>query len=437
MGVLPLITPLKQCRCCVSDAAWSTVVDLKPAKRAARGKLHLFTNIAPAHPRSLERGAGFSASVLKSVLQKNVRRRRAMPAVRTAVELLRCHPPREFYRRMSVICIEDSAPHLSLGLFTWLMAAESKGYVAPDELIVMLLKRFTLLPLLSAASTTIPRSLWPSASDVARIPRSVFARVRIAENILSACTSSSAEESDGGVASALLAGLDECEKSKLRIKKEHITMCRSMLLRRAFGGMRGDQRMLCESVLHWMLRFISHAEKIPCSDALCQSGHLCCKVVPAWARSVKHSSDASFAQRCWSQGSIQRGDVCLAGIDFHCCPRMYDQLPRDAMPPHLRTISQDTFRAAMWRYSSSVNARAPLLDRDDERTSSDDDDGTASATWRALAPFVQRWQQRFVAFRLSRQRDSVDHCKRLNTYFCRGILHVCWLINSYLVYFCK
>jgi len=63
--------------------------------------------------------------VLKSILQKSVRRRRPLPAVRVAMELMD-KAVGELLRRLPIIVLEDSTLHPDLPLLCWIMVAESK-----------------------------------------------------------------------------------------------------------------------------------------------------------------------------------------------------------------------------------------------------------------------------------------------------------------------
>ena len=389
-----------------AEVKWKAAVDLQPQrKNGKRGKLYLSSTIAPAHARKTESGSGLSASVLKSVLQKSVRRRKAMSALRTAAELLRCHPHREFYRRMYIICIEDVGPHESLPVFAWLMAADAKGFVSPDELIIFLLQAvYCIATSERGDAITVPRCMRISLADIWNIPSDLFGtKAEVAKIVLSACKSGESEAVVG-----LLNALDECEKNSLLLTEE-ISICRSMCLRRAFGGMAGDKLMLCETGCVWLLRFLAKSEGITCTDDLCQNGHLCGEIVDRWRRSICQTSDEleSFAQQSWI-GALQRGDVCIAGIDFHCCPRIFDQLPWQNIPIDRRTVSNDVLKTAMWHHSSSVNTRKPLIESPGrEKNSSGSGGKNTKSLWQKIAPFVQQYQRRYISRFPFRQRNNV------------------------------
>jgi hypothetical protein len=62
---------------------------------------------------------------LKSILQKSIRRRAPLPAVRIAMELADKSFP-DLIRRLSVVILEDSYLHEDLDVIVWLTVAESK-----------------------------------------------------------------------------------------------------------------------------------------------------------------------------------------------------------------------------------------------------------------------------------------------------------------------
>ena len=66
----------------------------------------------------------YPVSLLKSILQKNVRLGRAWPAVRAAFALMKESVP-QFVRRLGVLCLEDTILHPALPLVVWLTAAVS------------------------------------------------------------------------------------------------------------------------------------------------------------------------------------------------------------------------------------------------------------------------------------------------------------------------
>eukprot|EP00752_Nemacystus_decipiens_P001702 g1648.t1 len=126
---------------------WLCQVATKGPDGRKAGTCDLWTNLPPAaNPSGGSENAGFVAArpgqslsrlpvaVVKSMLQKNVRRGRAEAAVRCALELaLRSWS--DAIRRVLVIIVEDSLLHPAAPLLTWLMVATSKGYRPPTCLL--------------------------------------------------------------------------------------------------------------------------------------------------------------------------------------------------------------------------------------------------------------------------------------------------------------
>ena len=83
-------------------------------------------NSESSSPNSLTPG------VLKSALQKAIRRGKCAEAARLAHALLTANPA-EALRRLLVICVEDALLHPTVPLITWFMLSQSKGYVLGAE----------------------------------------------------------------------------------------------------------------------------------------------------------------------------------------------------------------------------------------------------------------------------------------------------------------
>ena len=79
-----------------------------------------------------------SVPMLKSLLQKAVRRMESDVAVRSARELILLDVG-AFLRRLPIICIEDVTPIQGLDVSIWLMAAHSKGFILRRDHVEYLL----------------------------------------------------------------------------------------------------------------------------------------------------------------------------------------------------------------------------------------------------------------------------------------------------------
>lgn len=123
-GVLELCDQTKSC-------AWSTTVELKPNKICDQKiRLNISTSIQPGADNALPKRFVKSHSrlaipVLKSILQKSVRRRRPIPATKVAMELADKSLD-SLLRRLPIIILEDSTLHPDFSFLVWLMVANSK-----------------------------------------------------------------------------------------------------------------------------------------------------------------------------------------------------------------------------------------------------------------------------------------------------------------------
>lgn len=123
------------------DIVSCAYMDSRAAKKV---KVHLCTNIPPFRSDAVGGGSGMGIygpqttsahhSLVKSMLQKSVRRRRFGSACRLAIELARMSTS-ELLRRLPIICVEDSLLHPAVPVIVWLMMAESKGYIPPPWLV--------------------------------------------------------------------------------------------------------------------------------------------------------------------------------------------------------------------------------------------------------------------------------------------------------------
>ena len=107
---------------------WTATVKLaKPLGRTVTLSAPLQRGAAAGHHRE-QRPTVSSVSMLKSHLQKCVRRRQAGRAVSSALDLLR-HDENELLRRLPIIALEDVGTPVWFPEAVWLMCAVSKGFV--------------------------------------------------------------------------------------------------------------------------------------------------------------------------------------------------------------------------------------------------------------------------------------------------------------------
>jgi hypothetical protein len=346
-------------------------------------------------PQMVRRPSRLSVPVLKSVLQKAVRRRRPLPAVRTAMELAD-RSLGDLLRRLPIIALEDSTLHPDFDFTVWLMVAHSKGYVPPPRLTARL---FEIIYEIASCQWSDPLEQSYSDDD---------------------------EPTDNVPTFSSLAAPDALPMTRSQ------RWLFSMLLRAAYGGMRGDVRMVRRYAAAWL----SRCGEGPVPDAL--ASRLQSSVtanddtVPAepslqWMdvpglihRRPRQQSANRVAPLC-SVGiqHLAMEDICVEGVDFHCsavldelfsderlCGVCYDlyllsQVDKDGeeqQPLDRRAWLESTFQRCMWRYSSGVNRRRNL--QTGEPLARDERSWEFELWNKLLAPRAHAYQKKFVEQRL-------------------------------------
>lgn len=329
-------------------------------------------------PRLVQRHSRLSISHLKSCLQKSIRRRQPLPAVRVAMELAD-KSWTDLIRRLPIVILEDSSLHPDFSLLVWLMIADSKGYIPSRELIVRVMQivfEMAACPLkdsaehLEDASLTKSKSTDKGNDNIDDKPTTSF----------SLCSSSS----------DLFPTQQHQDKS--RGKECEATIIRSMLLRAQYGGMKCDVDMLHAVAKLWLQRFNDETHPVPNSilgtnstattDSTSKSIDLKWKDVPR----IIHTKAREQSEKLVSMSifnptdavvALNVNDVCPAGIDFHCSPvvdhllsrpSVYDCL-RESLKPLASSTKSEMYRdwiagkvkQCIWNYSSGVNRRRLMM----------------------------------------------------------------------------
>lgn len=283
-----------------------------------------------------------SIAVVKSMLQKAVRRRRQSAACRLAYELYRISPT-ELLRRLPIIIIEDSALHPSYPVLVWLMLAVSKGFHPPPSLVAFVLQLTidtALVRTRDYAGFAENVAIETNMIDIARLPQ--------------------------GIGRDLVA---------------------SLLLRASFGGMPGDMEMLSQAALSWFNRFLGEEDTLNiCSVELRPSTELSFSfylddsyIFPlrstSWGMTllnrfskdeicmeqefiemVFNSEDPKHAEMLFAKElCLRQIDIIPEGIDFHCdwnlVPFIFDRIEQSL---DLK-LDEERIKFLIWTYRSSTN----------------------------------------------------------------------------------
>lgn len=299
------------------DWAWQHDIAIQDKTVANPGVLRLRTNLPSAQtdvvgqidlvypPNAIH----VSPGVLRSCLQKNIRRGLDGPAVRTAACLGRVDYT-SLIRRMPVIMIEDVMLHPALPIVTWLMLSNhcrtGATYVPPAALF-----RFLLASVGELASMQIQDR---EAIDWKR-------RIALPPNERTYIPN----------------------RYDLDTLPSHMSIyLRCLLIRSEYGGLGGDIRMLQTATAVWYKRFNTPG------DTNAHSGGQGC-LLP-WYLEKTQTQCSSNSVRGETQGTseMRRGligiegarsrlmdslkrkvvpaDLLPAGFDFHCKPDMINEL---------------------------------------------------------------------------------------------------------------
>ena len=360
------------------------------------------------HPkrRWVRQHSRLSVPVLKSVLQKSIRRRRPLPSVRVAMELAD-KSLGDLLRRLPIIILEDSTLHPQLPFLVWLMMAHScsstESYNIPD---VLMERVFAII--FQVASCRL-RDPLPPKHDNSTTGR------RISLSYLLQNFSGSDEDAKNGLLDSTLVPF-------------------SILVRSCYGGMKCDVVMLQEYASLWFHRFSSISSET-CSHPL---SFACMKVssVSSWREvpAVLHDESSKIQRSGHLSALLQNRLECLTlddasceGVDFHCSNIM-DHLLNDSW---LVGVASDIIKLAddegedslanikgnerliwfekrwksdMWHYCSGVNHRLPLVDSEKSvkpRPSIKTDTAHARVWKELVAPKVAQFQRDYIRHRLA------------------------------------
>ena len=204
----------------------------------------------------------YPVSLLKSTLQKAVRRQQPRAAVELALQLLR-QDATQMLRRWIVIVMEDAVLDVDVAWATWWMVALSKGWQMSEDDVVHLLRM------------------------VYRVAASPYHEVIPEKN-------------------ALCANPLQHTRFDLKNTTPLRSACLALLVRCHYGGMPGDMLFLRGFVARWWQRTATWTQWLP---------YVAPQNVtyPDWLATPQHFS-------------LTPASKLAQGVDFHCWPQMLHQI---------------------------------------------------------------------------------------------------------------
>ena len=368
---------------------------------------------AAGMPQIVRRLSRLSVPVLKSVLQKSIRRRSPLPSVRVAMELA-SKSWGDLVRRLPIIMLEDSSLHPDLPLLVWVMAADSKGFIPPPCLIARVMRivfEVASCPWKNVHDLMHPVELSAFPPDLKlKFNSPISLRTKQIDNEFS----------------------DQQSKCALFL--------RSMLLRGQYGGMACDIEMIVKYVAVWRVRFHGLEDSTIISKKIAerfsypvhqQHTQLTSSFSYAWVDiplamhqiAMENSAEVVNPLVVCGIDCLLLKDFALAGIDFHCSPILEDVVLSDqVILDSIIKIFPDDFVSAggkdkhwikvlslmkevMWKYSAGINRRSSIMDDD----KSSDGHGTIvngrekllQQAWAVVSEKLSKYAQRYVKARLA------------------------------------
>lgn len=239
---------------------------------------------------------------LKSHLQKVIRRSNPYKALLTAWHFLDLDL-HDFLRRLCIIAVEDCIPLKGYSTLVWFMAAVTKGYVLSDSQISWIL------------GYVYDLSLCKHYEQICHIP-----------NI-------------------------SVKSIKMRtLEQEGKDLLYSIVLRKAFGGMRSDKDMCLQAAKLWSARYQTKSLFLELRD-----------------RQNKFISPPDIV--------MSKSDWVAGAIDFHCAPNIVV-----SMWEKHDEYSEEEIKSAIWHCSSSVTDKNNIAQDLKQR----DPTGHHLVVWKAI-----------------------------------------------------
>lgn len=241
---------------------------------------------------------------LKSHLQKAIRRSNAPRALKTAWHFLDLDL-HDFLRRLAIIAVEDCLPLDGYANIVWFMAAVSKGYIPSDEQICWILGY---------------------VYDLAQ------------------CGHYEQIDHD-----------DKLTVKNVRarsLSQEGKNLVYSIMLRKAYGGMKGDKAMCMSAAKSWSARYLSNS---------------------AYLKLLVRENIFITPPIC----PMQKSEWIVGAIDFHCCPNIVT-----AMWEKHDEFTEEEIQSAIWHCSSSITDKELLGGKDGDLGHRNP--GMHETTWKAI-----------------------------------------------------
>jgi hypothetical protein len=341
-----------------------------------------------------------SVPVLKSILQKSIRRRKPIPSVHVAMEIIdkACEA---LFRRLPIIILEDSTLHPNFNLLVWLMIACSKEYVP---------------------SSTILQTVLTTIYEVASCPwhDKLSCDLSTTNNNLNDINDENDKQYDYVFFRNFVEKLHQeyhiqisptvhSHQSNLQqqysVVSEQNTLVYCMFVRAEYGGMNCDVNLLRQSATTWLRRFNNDSRTIIHIPTSINTRLSSTVTQSMWMKLYWTVHESAMEQSRQRLGLLNNNesttdlvglrlkcltlqDITIEGVDFHCSPvlrhvmnlsdRQLDWVDHVSCmyPPKTTTSNvnnvntpstnnlpdplESYLKQCMWDYLSGINYRLPL-----------------------------------------------------------------------------
>lgn len=291
------------------NATWIDTKTILPTLWYPCTQLCIATDEKPYTPFDFPKPKFFyKVQLLKSALQKSIRRGLQATAVRLAWQLM-CQDLNSFLRRLPLIIMEDSCLHPRFPHIIWLMIAYSKHRKLSKEDVEM------LLSVVEDVANCDYRDLIPHHKNVNQFVNPLLLKER------PKCTD------------------------------EILPFVAAIILRVNYGGTLGDQEWMKKFAMLWYQRYEMNAK--------------------LWneARSKWYRGESKFGKKLIEQPPVLLpADKLQIAIDFHVFPFLLQKMIDLYKMRMHKSISEDLLRATIWFHRSGINLKKPICTRDDPYT---------------------------------------------------------------------
>lgn len=324
-----------RCDCpCFTEKGWNfckhvAAVQLVKAGRAqAVTEEEIAKRKAPAKTGAKE---GPNLSLVKSALQKNIRKGRAEAAVRCALTMIELKPV-DFLRRLPLIILEDVILHPEY-----------------DRLVSLLETTTKFNPLGSEDIEFLVRVVWEVAHCQVRDAWCTVDR----DGAVDERSISSAKGNLGGKAAALIDAILERKRRR---------------------GMKVDMEMLRQYAAEWSDRFWQDEGK--------------------WIKVLVDAYKVDPCPSAESFGKLRRSDIPVESVDFHCSPILSILAKKDYLRVLCQELFpgkkvKETLQNAMWMWRSSPNLKLDLATGKEFEMWVWDTDGESAQLYKRIAAIAK------------------------------------------------